>query len=103
MAMRYLIRRPKPDDLSEIRKRVSDLDTQLGPAADGFRRTITVSFSPMRSANYSLTTRKVGENWTWICAGIELSADDEVGLFALTDTYQVPRPTHLVGRTEVRK
>ncbi len=100
--MRYLIRRPDPTDLSEIKKRVSTLDSELGAPAENYRRTVSVEFSPLRSAHYHLTTRKVGESWVWVCPGIELDAENEEGLFELTDQFGVPRPSHLVGRDQPR-
>jgi hypothetical protein len=97
MSMRYLIRRPKPEDLTEVKQRVKDLDTQLGKPGADFKRIISVSFSPLRSAHYQFSTRKVGADWIWVSPCIELDGEDEKGLFALTDLYHVPRPAHLTN------
>ncbi len=102
MSMRYLVRRPRPEDYSDLKKRVTNLDEQLGAPAEHLRRTISLSFSALRSAHYSFMTRKTGDSWIWICTGIEFDAENEEGLFALSDAYQIPRPAHLVGRTEAK-
>lgn len=98
MAMRYIFRRPQPENFADLRKEVKDLDQQLGTPGEKFRRFVRVSFSPSRYAQYTFLTRKVGADWQWIATSVELVAENEQGLFALTDKYQVPRPEHLASR-----
>lgn len=93
--MRYIIRREKPEDLSDIKPLIPDVDKQLGAAAENFRRFIRVPFSTHRYAQYTFVTRKTGTNWVWLGTSIELVAEDEQGLFALTERYNVAKPEHL--------
>ena len=95
MAMRYLIRRNKPEQVAELKKEIPDLEKQLGAPAADLRRYIRVPFSTMRHAHYTFITKKSGEAWVWSCTSIELVAEDESGLFALTERYNVPKPSHL--------
>ena len=95
MSIRYLVRRPNPEDLSEIRSKVSDLDNLLGAPGEDFRRFVTHAFDAMRIATYTMTTQKAGTGWKWVSASLELSAEDEKGLAALCQEYGVNYPTHL--------
>lgn len=95
MAMRYIFRRPKPDELSDLKSQIGDLEQQLGQATDNARRLIKVRFSPSRYAQYSFFTRKTGATWAWIAPSVELVAEDEKGLFALTEKFHLPKPAHL--------
>lgn len=95
MAMRYIIRRPKAEDLADIESEIPDLSTKLGTPAENLRTALPVAFSALRTAQYLFQTRKVGTDWIWICPTIELVAEDEKGLFALTDKFKSPKPAHL--------
>ena len=95
MAMRYVIRRSKVDEYAEIKREVSNLDDQLGHPAENMRRPIRVQFSPMRHVVYTFVSRKKGDAWIWVCPSLEMVAEDEAGLFALTEHFHVPKPTHL--------
>lgn len=93
--MRYIIRRDKPEDLSDIKPLIPDVEKQLGAPAENYRRSIRVPFSTQRYAQYTFVTRKTGASWVWLGTSIELVAEDERGLFALTNRYNVPKPEHL--------
>ena len=93
--MRYMVRRPKPEDLSDIKPLIPDVEKQLGAPAENFRRFLRVPFSPQRYAQYTFVTRKVGAGWVWLGTSIEFVAESEKGLFALTDHFKVERPDHL--------
>ena len=95
MAMRYIIRRPKPEDLTGIRLEVPKLDAQLEKPGENFRRVVEVRKSAVRSVCYQFITRKVGADWVWICPSVEFVAENERGLLELTDKHPVPRPAHL--------
>ena len=95
MAMRYLIRRNKPEQIADLKKEIHDLDKQLGSPAADLRRYIRIPFSPMRHAHFTFLTKKAGESWVWTCPSIELVAEDEAGLFTLTERYGVAKPSHL--------
>lgn len=96
MAMRYIIRRKNSNDLSDIRREISNLDSQLNKAGDGLKRAVEVSFSPLRSAVYQFSATKVGTNWEWVCPCIELVAENEEGLFTLLEKFNVEKPSHLL-------
>ena len=96
MSMRYIIRRTKPDDLTDIRRDISNLDTQLNRPGENYRRFIEVNFTPMRSAVYQFSTRKVNNAWSWVCPCIELVAENEEGMFSLTEKFKVAKPSHLI-------
>lgn len=96
MAMRYIIRRKNSEDLSDIRRDVSNLDSQLDKPGDGLKRAVEVTFSPMRSAVYQFSAKKSGANWVWVCPCIELVAENEEGLFKLLEKYNVEKPSHLL-------
>lgn len=100
MAMRYIIRRQKAEEFADIKTRVPDLDARLGAPAENLRNAIQVTFSPVRSAQYFFQTRKVGAGWVWTCPTIELVAENEKGLFALTKQFNVPKPAHLAHLPE---
>ena len=93
--MRYIIRRSKPEELSEIREQIPDLETLVGKPAENLRRVVPLSLSPLRSIHFLFLTRKTESGWTWVCPSVELNAENEKGLFALADHLHVPRPTHL--------
>jgi hypothetical protein len=95
MAMRYIVRRQKPEDLSDIKSQIPDLETQLGKADKEMRRSVRHPIGPSRHLTYQFVTRSVGPASSWVCPSIELVAEDEKGLFALTDLLQVPGPEHL--------
>jgi len=95
MAMRYIIRRQKPEDLSEIKRQIPNLDQKLGKADKEMRRFIQQPISSSRYLSYQFFTRTAGNASTWVCPSVELVAEDEKGLFALTDMLQVPTPEHL--------
>ena len=95
MAMRYIIRRTKPEDLSDIKTQVSNLDSVLEKATDGARKTVPVTFNNLDYLTYQFQTRKVGTDFIWVCPTIELVAGDEKALFALTDKFKLPIPAHL--------
>src|SRR5688572_30826356 len=100
MAMRYIIRRKKAEDLSDIRPQVPDLDNKLGAAAESLRNAIIVPLTAVRSAQFIFQTRKTDKGWVWICPTIELSAENEKGLFALTKHFNAPKPAHLAHLPE---
>jgi hypothetical protein len=96
MAMRYIIRRQNTEDLADIRREVSNLDSQLEKPGESLRRAVEVAYSPVRSAVYQFSTKKVGTNWVWICPCIELVAENEEGLFNLLEKFKVEKPSHLL-------
>ncbi len=98
--MRYIIRRQKAEDLSEIKPQVPDLENKLGTPAEGLRNAILVPISPVRTAQFIFQTRKTDKGFVWICPTIELSAENEKGLFALTKQFNVPKPAHLAHLPE---
>ena len=98
MAMRYIIRRKNSEDFSEIRRDVSNLDSKLDKPGDGFKRSIEVSFSPVRYAVYQFSTKKTGATWTWVCPCVELVAENEEGLFKLLEKFNVEKPSHLLDQ-----
>jgi len=95
MSMRYLIRRSKSADLEEIRKEISNLDSHLEKPAENLRRAVNIDVSSVRSIHYQFMTRKVGNDWQWICPSIELVAENENGILALTKRFGLPNPGHL--------
>ena len=95
MAMRYIIRRSSPEDLSGIKKDLPQLDNQLEKPSDGMKRTYTVTISPMEKINYLLVTKKQGSTWIWTCPSIELVSENEAGLFALMKRFSLQAPAHL--------
>jgi hypothetical protein len=96
MAMRYIIRRTHTEDLTDIRREVPNLDSQLEKPGDGLRRFVEVSYSPVRSAIYQFSTKKNGTSWTWVCPCIEVVAENEEGLFTLVEKFNVQKPSHLL-------
>lgn len=98
MAMRYIIRRKNSEDLSDIRRDVSNLDSQLDKPGENLRRTVEVTFSPMRSAVYQFNTKKTGTSWVWVCPCVELVAENEEGLFKLLERFNVEKPSHLLDQ-----
>jgi len=95
MAMRYIFRRSTPENYADLRQQIPGLDAQLNTPAENLRRLIRVPFNTMRYAQYTFLTKKKENSWVWICTSIELVAEDEKGLFALTDHFKIPRPSHL--------
>jgi hypothetical protein len=101
MSMRYLIRRANPEDLSEIRKHVPNLDEQLGDASlltgaqEGLRRPIDIRFSPTRAIQYSIFSKKTGEKHVWTCPSLELVAENEPELREMAKEYGVEDLSHL--------
>ena len=95
MAMRYLVRRDHPDDLAEIKQQVPDLEQKLGKADKELRRFIQVPVNAQRYLTYQFFTRTVGNQSTWTCPSIELVAENEKGLFALSERLRIPVPEHL--------
>ena len=96
MSMRYIIRRQKPEDLKELQSVIPDLTSKLGKPDANLRRGIKVESGSMHQyVQYQFQTRKEGTAYVWICPSIELVAEDEKSLFALTDKFNVPKPSHL--------
>lgn len=102
MAMRYIIRRTKSDDLSEVKRDIPDLDSKLGSvgadygtAGAHYRREIEVRLTPNRHLTYQFIPKKSGTAWVWTCPSVELVAEDDAGLFALCDRLKAPHPSHL--------
>jgi len=95
MSMRYIIKRTKADDLSEIKAKIPDIETQLGSAAENLRHSASISHSHSQTSQYLFQTRKVTTGWVWVCPTIELVADDEKELFELTDLHGIAKPSHL--------
>jgi hypothetical protein len=93
--MRYIIRRPKPEDLTEIKREVSDLDKQLYKPLENYRRAVEVRYSNLRTAVYQFMTLNFGNDWVWVCPSVELVAENQEGLFALTDKFKAAHPSHL--------
>jgi hypothetical protein len=94
--MRYIFRRPRPEEFNEIRSQVPKLEAQLGAPAAALRRQVLVNYTPLRFAQYFFQTRKVGEaRWIWVCPTIEFIAENEKGLFELIRKFSVPKPSHL--------
>lgn len=103
MAMRYLIRRSKSEDLSEIKRDIPDLDAKLGTvgsdygtAGADYRREVELRLTPERHITYQFAPKKNGTNWVWTCPSIEIVAEDDAGLYALCDRLKAPHPTHLI-------
>ena len=95
MAMRYIIRRVKAEDLAEIKKDIPDLDKRLDKAQEHYKRSIEVGVDNLNHITYQFLTRKVGNDWVWICPSVELVAGSEAELFRLTDRFSLPAPSHL--------
>jgi len=95
--MRYIVRRPKPEELSDIKAQIPDLEKQLGKADANLKRFVPYHFTELRSAHYMLLTRKTDTGWIWVCPTIEFNAENEEGLCALSDHFKVPRPGHLTS------
>src|SRR5277367_957916 len=95
MSMRYIIRRPHAEDLKEVESHIRDLPEKLGKPDANLRRFLKIDFSPLRYAQYQFFTRKEGAAYQWVCPSIELVAEDESGLFALTEMFHIPKPDHL--------
>ncbi len=93
--MRYLVRREKAENLSELESEISGLTQKLGTAAADLRCDIPVILSEKRSFHFQFMTRKVGTGWIWICPSIELVAENESGLFELIKKFNLPKPAHL--------
>lgn len=93
--MRYIIRRPRPENLDEIRNYVRNLDTALGPAAADLRREIPVAFSPTQRIVFTLTTRKGGNEFQWVCHTIEVVAETEPEFLQLAQRLGVHELSHL--------
>ncbi len=100
MSMRYIIRRPKAEDFSEIKTKVPDLDAQLGTAAADLRREVLITHSAHRTSQYFFQTKKVGAAWVWTCPTLEVVAENEKGIFQMTKMYNVPKPSHLAHLPE---
>jgi hypothetical protein len=96
MAMRYIIRRKNSEDLTDIRREVSNLDSQLNKAGDGLKRAVEVVFNNHQSAVYQFSAKKAGTSWVWVCPCIEIVAENEEGLFKLLEKYNVEKPSHLL-------
>jgi hypothetical protein len=95
MAMRYIIRRKNAADFADIKPQIPDLDGKLGTAAEGLKNAIVVPLTPVRTAQYSFMTRKTEAGWVWVCTTLELTAENEKGLFALTKQFGAEKPSHL--------
>lgn len=95
MAMRYILRRNKPEDLSSIKKDIPNLESQLEKAGDGYKRNLELSITNMERINYQFQTRKSGTEWVWVCPSVELVAENETGLFNLMERFSVAPPAHL--------
>ena len=95
MAIRYLVRRDDASNLAPIEAEVTDLKTQLGDPEKELQRCVSVRLSAERSVEYHFVTRESGGAWAWVCPTLELAAEDEQGLFALVDKYQIETPSHL--------
>ncbi len=98
--MRYLVRRQKAEDFSDIKTQVPDLESKLGTPAADLRNAILVPITAVRTAQYSFMTRKTETGWMWVCPSLELTAENEKGLFALTRMFNVPKPSHLAHLPE---
>lgn len=95
MAMRYIFRPPHPESHTDLKQQIPDIDKQLGTPAADLRRHFRVPYNSMRYAQYTFFTRKKDAGWIWVCTSVELVAEDEKGLFALTDHFKIPHPSHL--------
>lgn len=95
MAMRYIFRRPKSNELSEIYRQIPDLDKKLGSAVENAQRSVRFDLSPQRSAQYMFLAHKTEKGWVWVCPSVELVAENEKDLLDLTDQFKVHRPAHL--------
>ncbi len=95
MSMRYIIRRPKPEDLDQVRGFVSDLDKQLGEPGADLRRELWHVISPMQRVVFDVTARKVGEKYQWVCHTVELVAETEPDFRKLSQQFQVTDLSHL--------
>lgn len=97
MSMRYILRRPKPEDLGDVRTKLPSLDEELGKADADFMRTLTHRVNSLRAVHYTFSTRKVDTHWEWVCPSVEFDCEDREGIFVLCDAYHVPRPQHLIS------
>lgn len=97
MSIRYLIRRPNPAELADIKAEITNLDEKLGKADANYRKTMLREFNAVRSAQYYFSTKKSESGWNWICTSVELSAESEDALLSLCDKYRAPRPTHITN------
>lgn len=95
MSMRYIARRAKPEDLSEIKAKLKDLDAKLPTPAENLRYFLDYPISEKRYLQYAFLTRKEGTNWVWVCPSIEFVAEDEKAMLELTQAYGLPGPAHL--------
>jgi len=95
MAMRYLIRRDKAENLNDLESEVSGLKEKLGAPAADLRCDIPVVLSEKRYFQLQFLTRKTGTGWVWVCPSIELVAEDEKGLVDLMAKFKLHKPEHL--------
>lgn len=97
MSMRYIIRREKPDDLTDLMKRFAGLTEKLGQPGENLKRTVADTLSPMRSVNYKFVTQKVAAGWQWVCHSIELVGETETDFLALAHSFGLGKDqlTHL--------
>ena len=93
MSMRYLIRRPNPEEISSIK--VSDLSAQLGTPAANMRRHIKVIQSASRSLYYTFYSRKTDKGFVWVCPSLELVAESESDLREMAKEANVQSLPHL--------
>lgn len=95
MGMRYIIRRVKPEDLSELEPLLGNLEKRLGAAAINLRRQLKVHHTPLRTTTYSFMTRQTESGFIWVCPSLELTAESEKGLRELANKYNVRDFPHL--------
>lgn len=97
MAMRYIVRRKDSADFADLKKQVPTLDQVLDKPGDNSRREVTLRVGPERHFTFQFFTRKTGTTYQWVCPSVEIVAENETGLFAMTDILGVGRPAHLLA------
>jgi len=95
MGMRYLIRRAKADDFSDLKGILGDIEKQLGTPGKDLRRNVKIVDTPHRHTLYTFMTRKQGEGFIWVCPSVELNAEDETSLLALAKKHNINDLPHI--------
>jgi len=95
MAMRYIIRRPDPENLAPLSSDLPNLPSSLENPGDGMKRVVPVKINNMERVNYLFISKKKDTQWVWTCPSIELVSENEAGLFSLMERFSIAPPAHL--------
>lgn len=95
MAMRYIIRRPDPENFSSLSSDLPQVEKELEKPGVGMQKTFSVKLNTLERINYLFVTKKKEAQWVWTCPSIELVADNEAGLFSLMERFSIAPPAHL--------